>query len=201
MKRIGVFVLVGLLLCTGLFAQGTREDSVAADGKTSLKWAVWDVAATTYYQPLIDAYEAKNPNVKIEMLDLGSADFMTMLQTQLSGGDSTIDVVAIKDIPGYNNLVKRNLLMNLNDKVRSEGIDLSLYGGVPEALTVNGNLYGVPFRNDFWVVFYNKDLFDRAGVAYPSNDMTFAEFDALARRMTSGVGANKVYGAHYHIWR
>jgi multiple sugar transport system substrate-binding protein len=201
MKKIAVFVLVSLLLCTGLFAQGTKEDATAAGGKTTIKWAVWDIAATTYYQPLIDAYEARNPNVKIEMLDLGSADFMTMLQTQLSGGDSTIDVVAIKDIPGYNNLVKRNLLMSLNDKVKSEGIDLSLYGGVPEALTVNENLYGLPFRNDFWVVFYNKDLFDRAGVSYPTNDMTFDEYDALARKMTSGSGANKVYGAHYHIWR
>lgn len=55
--------------------------------------------------------------------------------------------------------------------------------------------------SDFWVVYYNKDLFDKAGVEYPSNDMTFDQYDELARKMTSGSGSEKVYGAHYHTWR
>lgn len=36
---------------------------------------------------------------------------------------------------------------------------------------------------------------------YPTNDMTLDEYDALARQMTSGSGAEKVYGCHYHTWR
>lgn len=202
MKKALTIILVLCLAFSSVFAQGTKEAAATtAEGTTNLKWALWDIASTTYYEPLIKAYEAKNPNVKIEMLDLGSADFMTMLQTQLSGGDSSIDVVTIKDIPGYNNLVKRNLLMNLNDKIKSEKVDVSLYGGTTDQISVDGKLYGIPFRSDFWVVFYNKDVFDKAGVAYPDNDMTFAEYDALARKMTSGTGAAKVYGAHYHTWR
>lgn len=202
MKKALTIILVLCLVFTSVFAQGTKEAAAtAAVGTTNLKWALWDIASTTYYEPLIKAYEAKNPNVKIEMLDLGSADFMTMLRTQLSGGDSSIDVVTIKDIPGYNNLVKGNLLMNLNDKIKSEKVDLSLYGGTTDQISVDSKLYGIPFRSDFWVVFYNKDVFDKAGVAYPDNDMTFAEYDALARKMTSGTGAGKVYGAHYHTWR
>ena len=59
----------------------------------------------------------------------------------------------------------------------------------------------MPFRSDFWVLYYNKDLFDAAGVEYPSNDMTMEEYDALARKMTSGEGDQKVYGCHYHTWR
>lgn len=201
MKKAITILLVLCLVFSSVFAQGTKEAATTTEGTTNLKWALWDIASTTYYEPLIKAYEAKNPNVKIEMLDLGSADFMTMLSTQLSGGDSSIDVVTIKDIPGYNNLVKRNLLMNLNDKIKSENVDLSLYGGTTDQISVDGKLYGIPFRSDFWVVFYNKDVFDKAGVAYPDNDMTFAEYDAIARKMTSGVGAAKVYGAHYHTWR
>jgi multiple sugar transport system substrate-binding protein len=202
MKKALTIILVLCLVFSSVFAQGTKEAAAStAEGTTNLKWALWDIASTTYYEPLIKAYEAKNPNVTIEMLDLGSADFMTMLQTQLSGGDSSIDIVTIKDIPGYNNLVKRNLLMNLNDKIKSEKVDVSLYGGTTDQISVDGKLYGIPFRSDFWVIFYNKDVFDKAGVAYPDNDMTFAEYDALARRMTSGTGAAKVYGAHYHTWR
>ena len=62
-------------------------------------------------------------------------------------------------------------------------------------------MYALPFRSDFWLIFYNKDLFDAAGVPYPGNDMTLDQYDALARRLTRGSGANKTYGAHYHTWR
>lgn len=200
-KVLSVLLVLSLVFCS-VFAAGTKEEVATTEqGVTTLKWALWDIASTTYYEPLIKAYEAAHPNVKIEMLDLGSADFMTMLGTQLSGGDSSIDLVTIKDIPGYNNLVKKNLLMDLNDKIKSAGIDLSLYGGTTDQISVDGKLFGLPFRSDFWLIYYNKDLFDKAGVAYPTNDMTFAQYDALARKMTSGTGANKVYGAHYHTWR
>ena len=166
-----------------------------ADEAVTLKWAVWDTNLTTYYQPLIDAYTAANPNVTIEMVDLGSSDYQNALITQLTG-NADLDVVCVKDIPGYANLVKGGYLIPLNDV----GVDTSVYGGTIEQITVDGSYYALPFRSDHWVIFYNKDAFDAAGVAYPTNDMTMAEYDALARAVTSGVGAEKVYGAHY-TWR
>ncbi len=42
-----------------------------------------------------------HPNVTIEMTDLGSTDYMTQLATQLAGGNGELDVLTIKDIPGY----------------------------------------------------------------------------------------------------
>jgi len=175
-------------------------DAPATKDPVTLKWAMWDLDATAYYKPLVDAYVAKNPNVTIEYVDLGSADFMTMLSTQLSGG-ADLDVLTIKDIPGYANLVKQNHLEPLKSYIASSGIDTSLYGGTTEQITVNNEVYALPFRSDFWLIFYNKDLFDKAGVAYPTNDMTLADYDTLARKMTSGSGANKIYGNHYHTWR
>lgn len=198
MKKTLSILLVVLLALSTVFAQGAKE---TAKGDITLTWALWDIEQTTYYKPIIDAYEASHPGVRIEMLDLGSADYSTMLQTQLSGGDDSIDVVTIKDIPGYNNHIKANLLANLTPYIQKDSVDLGQYGGITDQITVNNNLYALPFRSDFWVIFYNKGLFDKAGVAYPTNDMTFAEYDALARKLTSGTGANKVYGSHYHTWR
>lgn len=166
----------------------------------TLKWALWDWEATAYYKPLIDAYKAAHPNVTIEYVDLGSTDYMTMLSTQLSGG-ADLDVLTIKDIPGYSNLVKQNHLEPLKSYMSTNSIDPSLYGGTVEQIEVGGEVYALPFRSDFWVVYYNKALFDKAGVEYPSNDMTFDQYDELARKMTSGSGSEKVYGAHYHTWR
>ncbi|MCQ2612536.1 MAG: sugar ABC transporter substrate-binding protein [Treponemataceae bacterium] len=200
MKKFALVLMV-LVLAMGMVFAGGKKETKAADNTVTLKWALWDLASTVYYQPLIDAFEAANPGIKIETLDLGSAEYQTMLSTQLTGGDDSIDVAMIKDVPGYATLVNANQLLSLNDFVKTNKIDLSQYAGLADQVTINGNLYELPFRSDFNVVFYNKDLFDAAGVAYPSNDMTWEDFDALARKMTSGTGANKVYGSHYHTWR
>ena len=173
-----------------------------ADGeKTTLKWAVWDESTTPYWSALKDEYEKKNPNVTIEMVDLGSTDYMTVLATELSGSGSDFDLVTIKDVPGYATLVQKNTLEPLSSYIESAGIDLGEYGGTTDQITVDGELYEMPFRSDFWVLFYNKDLFDAAGVDYPTNDMTFDEYDALARKVASDEFGSQVYGSHYHTWR
>ena len=193
MKKVRVVVL----LMAALFLFGT---CATAAEPVALKWAVWDTHLVTYYEPLIEAFRAKNPHVTFELIDLGAADYHVVASTQLSGGVD-FDVVTIKDIPGYANLVSQNHLEPLNCYIASAGVDTSLFGGITEQIAVDGEVYALPFRSDFWIIYYNKDLFDAAGVAYPTNDMTFAEYDAIARQVTRGSGAEKVYGAHYHTWR
>lgn len=205
--------IVSLVLATVLSASlatgcsGGNKESSTTSGTTStnekehLVWAVWDVSSTAYYQPLLDAYKEKNPNVEIELKDLGSTDYDTALSTQLAGGDSGIDIITIKDMPGYANMVNAGQLEDLTSFIESSNIDKSAYSGVIEQITVDGKTYALPFRNDFWVIYYNKDAFDKAGVDYPTNDMTFKQYDELARKVTSGSGNDKVYGTNYHTWR
>lgn len=187
---------------SGDAAETTAADTAAASGDaTTLKWAVWDISKTPYYEPLITAFEEQHPGVTVEMVDLGFTDYMTVLATQLSGSGSDFDVVTIKDVPGYATLVNKGVLEALDDRIAADGVDLSLYGGVTDQVTVDGKLYELPFRNDIWVLYYNKDVFDAAGVAYPTNDMTWEEYDALARSLTDTTPGSEVYGAHYHTWR
>ncbi len=169
--------------------------------KVTLKWAIWDKESTAYWQALADAYEASHDNVTIDMVDLGSTDYMTVLATELSGSGTEFDVVTVKDVPGYATLVQKNAIRSLDDYIKADGVDLSKYAGVTDQVTVDGSLYELPFRNDFWVLFYNKDIFDAEGVEYPTNDMTFEEYDALARKVTKTDFGNQIYGAHYHTWR
>ncbi len=177
------------------------EEAAPADGQTVLKWAMWDKDLTVYYQPLIDAYEAAHPEVKIELVDLGSSDYQTVLATQLTGSGSDFDVVTIKDVPGYTTLVNKGVLEPLDEYISRDGVDLAAFKGLTDQVKVDDKLYELPFRSDFWVMFYNKDIFDAAGVDYPTNDMTFEEYDALARSVTNTTPGEEVYGAHYHTWR
>ncbi|SFG51026.1 ABC transporter substrate-binding protein [Oribacterium sp. WCC10] len=228
MKKIVSSVLVASLAATSLAACGgsstapatttaaaketatteaAKESAATEAAKEStgdavtLKWALWDASSITYYQPLIDAYKAEHPNVDIEMVDLGSTDYSTVLGTQLSGSGSDFDVVTIKDVPGYMTLVNKGVLEPLDDKIKEAGIDLSQYGGITDQVKINDALYELPFRSDIWVLYYNKDVFDKAGVDYPTNDMTWDQYDELARKVTDTTPGSEVYGAHYHTWR
>lgn len=173
------------------------EEDASSDGEeVTLSWAVWDLESTAYWEAMADGYMAENPNVTIEMTDFSSTDYMTQLTTQLAGGNGELDIVTIKDIPGYSNLINLEMLVPMNDILERDTDD---FGGVIEQLTADdGNFYAVPFRSDFWVLFYNKDLFDAAGLEYPSNDMTIEEFDELIYEVAEATG---VYGNFYHTWR
>lgn len=215
MKKKIALLLSALMMTGALAACGekaetpqTGTDTPPAQGetpsegeKTVLKWAIWDLEATPYWKALEEAYEAENKNVDLELVDLGSADYMTVLATELSGTGSDFDVVTIKDVPGYATLINKNTLEPLGSYIEGSELNIEDYGTVIDQITVDEKLYQLPFRNDFWLVYYNKDIFDNAGVDYPTNDMTFEEYDKLARSVTDTTFGEQVYGAHYHTWR
>ncbi len=201
LNRRGMNLIAALLAVLFTISGGLMAGGVSAQGEpVTLTMSAWDVATTPYWQAVIDAYEAANPNVTIELVDLPSADYQDVMNIRLSGGDDT-DIITVKDIPGYSAMLTRNQIIPLNEYIERDGLDLSVYSGAAEELTYEGSIYGLPFRSDIWILFYNKAIFDAAGVEYPDNDMTWAEFDALARQLTSGSGADKIYGAHFHVWR
>jgi multiple sugar transport system substrate-binding protein len=191
-----------LALLAMLFAVcgGLISSRASAQDEVTLTMSAWDVATTPYWQAVIDAYQAANPNVKIELVDIPSAEYQDTMNVRLSGGDDT-DILTVKDIPGYSAMLTRGQIVPLNDYIEADAIDLSAYSGAAEELTYEGSIYALPFRSDIWILYYNKAIFDAAEIEYPTNDMTWAEFDALARQLTSGEGADKIYGAHFHTWR
>ena len=91
-----------------------------------------------------DAYEASHPGVTIEMVDLGSTDYMTVLATELSGSGSDFDVVTVKDVPGYATLVQKGSILSLDDYISKDGVDLSKYAGVTDQVTVDGSCMSCP---------------------------------------------------------
>ena len=59
----------------------------------------------------------------------------------------------------------------------------------------------MPYRQDFWVLYYNKNLFDAAGLDYPDH-VTWDEYADLAQKLTgTDAAGQKVYGTYHHIWR
>lgn len=106
-----------------------------------------------------------------------------------------MDVIDIKELSDVHNWVEQGYVESLDSYVEKDQYNLGNYLGLENNYRADGALYGLPYRSDFWVLFYNKTLFDAAGVDYPTNDMTWEEYAALAEKMTQGDGIDKIYGS------
>jgi multiple sugar transport system substrate-binding protein len=191
-------LVVGSVLagCGGSDSSGNGEKT--KDGKVVLKVTVWNYDTTPEFKALFEAYEKENPNVKIEPIDIEAAQYDQKLTTMLASGDNT-DVLTMKNVIGYSNYANRGQLKDMSEYVKS--LDGDKYNGTLDFLKVeDGKTYALPYRMDFWVLYYNKDLFDQAGIPYPEN-ITWEEYRELAKKLTSGSGNNIVYGAYNHTWR
>src|SRR5690606_13136256 len=71
--------------------------------------------------------------------------------------------------------------------------------GGADSYTVDGTAYATPYRQDSWVLFYNKELFEQAGVAAPDGSWTWEDFDAAAVELTGKLDGAK--GAYEHGWQ
>jgi multiple sugar transport system substrate-binding protein len=74
---------------------------------------------------------------------------------------------------------------NLDPYIEASGYDLNDYWpGLLESAKYQGSVYGLPRDIEVNIIYYNKDLFDAAGVAYPSEDWTWDDFLAVAEKLT-----------------
>ena len=182
-----------------------EEEPAAAEPEapaeeTTIKVATWDASTSAIVNPLIEAFETANPNIKVDLIDIASADYTQKLTVMLNGGNE-LDVVWIKDADTTPSIAARGQLEDLTPYIERDGIDLSAYNGVAETLNMGGKQVALPVSTSFYILFYNKDIFDEANVPYPTNDMTWAEFEELASKVTIGEGNDKKYGALIHTWQ
>ncbi|MBE0601076.1 MAG: extracellular solute-binding protein, partial [Firmicutes bacterium] len=129
---------------------------------------------------MIEVFESKNPGIKIDLQLTGFGDHFTVLATKIAGGNAP-DVFEL-NMENFVSYMLRGQCLPLNDM----GIAMENYSeGTLAAVSNNGDLYGVPDSFSTCLLIYNKDLFDQAGIAYPTNDWTWADAQAAAEKIRS----------------
>lgn len=184
---------LGLTGCAG--AAGPAEPQ-SQEGKTRLTVSVWNYEGTPEFKALFDGYEAANPNVDVEPVDILADDYPQKVTTMLAGGDTT-DVLTMKNVIDYARYANNGQLQEINSVVDTVGKD-NLAG--LDAFDLDGKYYAAPYRQDFWMLYYNKELLKAAGVEEPK-DLTWDEYTALANKLTTTADGKTVYGTYHHIWR
>lgn len=172
-KVIGLVLALAMVLACTSFAM--------ADDAVTLRFWMWDDAQQPAIRAMADEYEASHPNVKIDI----------SCQADVSGLNQKIQAtIGTSDAPeiffmNYN-LAAEYIPLGIVADLTSYGIDQSeLAAGIVGAYTVDGKVYAVAKDTDSYAVFYNKALFDKAGVAYPEASWTIADFCDIAKKLSS----------------
>ncbi|MDR1450280.1 MAG: sugar ABC transporter substrate-binding protein [Propionibacteriaceae bacterium] len=122
------------------------------------------------------------PDIAVN-LQLIANDYDTKVQTMFAGGQAPDIMMTAESVNVYSS---KGQLEDLNPYFAAEGVDpVSSFGqGSVNTYSTDGKLWGAPDRSGAAVVYYNKDLFDAAGVAYPSADWDWDAFRDAAKKLT-----------------
>lgn len=158
----------------------TCVSTALAENIVTLDLWMWDDAQQPAIRAMADEYEASHPNVKIEI----------SCQADVSGLNQKVQAtIGTADAPeiffmNYN-LAAEYIPLGIVADLSPYNIDQSeLASGIVNAYTQDGKVYAVAKDTDSYAVFYNKALFDKAGVPYPEASWTIADFCETAKKLT-----------------
>ncbi len=152
-----------------------------------------------YLEEMKKVFEQQNPDVKINIEVVGFGEYFTLLQTRIAGGTAP-DSYELN----YENFVtyaKKGVLLDLEPLFVKNKFDTSvLDNNALNAFSVEGKQYGLPAMFSDVVLFYNKDLFDKAGASYPTADWTWYDEQKAAEKIRA-LGDN-IFGICHpiHFW-
>ena len=154
---------------------------------------IWDNNQREGLQQIADAWTAES-GVKVNINVVDWDNYWTLLEAGASGGQMP-DVFWMHSNTAQM-YMENDLLLNLDDYIANDdAIDLAnYYDGIVNLYNSNGVQYALPKDHDTIALLYNKAIFDKYGVEYPTDDWTWEDVLAAATAITEAGKADGVYG-------
>lgn len=161
----------------------SSEDTTSKEPVT-ITYGLWDTNQAVGIKKMADEFTAANPGIKIELQVNGWSDYWTALEAAASAG-TLPDTFWMHS----NNIYKyasNNMLMDLTDKIASsEKVKMDNFPkGLVQIYNFNGKQFAVPKDYDTIGLWYNKTMFDKAGVKYPDDTWTWNDLYDAAKKLT-----------------
>ena len=181
-------------------SSSTSTDSASSDGASTptvseLSVAIWDNNQLAGLQKIADEW-TETSGVKVTFQVMDWSTYWTMLEAGVSGGEMP-DIFWMHS--GYAEMyTSSGVLLDMNSYIEADdAIDLSnYYDGIVELYSKDGVQYAIPKDHDTIAVVYNKAVFDKYGIEYPTDDMTWEEFAAKAQEISDAGKDDGVYGTY-----
>lgn len=198
-KRKGFYSWVTALLLISIIVSGCGN---ASDGKTGtaspgtgggeedkkveiLLGYYSSDSSDAKMKELIEQFEEKHPNITVKTQSAPYGQFYQKLDTQIAAGQAPD--VWLSDGVYVMKYAQRGAAKDLTDWIAKD-LKADEYYGLDFNKDADGRYWGVPQGIQVGVLFYNKDLFDKAGVAYPTDEWTWEDLKASAAKLTVDAG-------------
>ncbi|MCA9835182.1 MAG: sugar ABC transporter substrate-binding protein [Thermomicrobiales bacterium] len=200
--QAGAVGAAAAMVARNSMAQDATPDATAVTWEpyngeeVTISYGIWDSAQQAGVEEQIAAFKEVQPNITVEIQLTPWADYWTKLQTAVAGGEA-FDVFWLNsaNCPVY---ASAGALVPLDSIFGEGGLDPANY---PEQIlnlySFDGHRYGSPREYDTIALYYNKDIFDAAGEAYPDDTWDWAKFREVAEKLTDE--ANGIYGVGLHL--
>jgi multiple sugar transport system substrate-binding protein len=181
----------------GLATLAASVSAQAVPGNVSFM-VFGDPAELAAYRALTDAFHDEHPEIAVELIHIPSpSDYRLRLGADFAAGDPA-DVVLI-NYRRYAPFAAKGVLEPLAPYLRRSDVisDTDFFPVATDPFRWRGQLMCIPQNISSLVVYYNKDLFDAAGLAYPEDDWTWQDFVDRAQALTmdlDGNGTSDQYG-------
>ena len=190
LKRIMAVAMTAAMGLTMLAGCGGGDTNASGSGNSgggstdTLQVKIWDSTQQAGIQEICDEWSAESGiSVKVEVVNWDQ--YWTLLEAGASGGQMP-DVFWMHS-NNSQRYMDADLLLNLNDYIdKDDAIDLNnYYSDIVDLYTRDdGNHYAIPKDYDTIALWYNKDMFDAAGVEYPTNDWTWEDLHEAGKALT-----------------
>lgn len=174
-------------------------------GKKTIRFTTWgSPASNKIYQDVVDEFEKKNPDIDVELMMLPWSAYHRKILTMFAAG-SKLDVMRLAN-SYFPQFMEKGAFLPLDKYIERDRDEIDLGDFYPEALmgclADDGRICGLPVDIAGWAIYYNRGIFDKAGLSYPDESWTWDTFLNVAGKLTrdlDGDGRIDQYGAYVKV--
>ena len=195
MKNKFFYIAISCLLALGILfsacakaADSTEATDASSETVSSEPVTIKVMSFFAYDNPEVEeavvaAFEAANPDITVDFEAVPFSDIFLKYKTLIAGNEAP-DVMSMNFDNAYT-FAALGSLEPLDEWIASSGLDTSIYyQSTMDMFKVDGVQYSMPATFSDVVLFYNKDLFDTAGLEYPARDWTWDDLKTAAIALT-----------------
>ena len=178
---IAAATVIGL---SGMTACGGSEEAKEDSGEVTLTFALWDKLQKDGMEQMAAAFEKENPGIKIKVEMTPWDQYWTKMQAS-GAGDTLPDIFWMHPEQVYE-YANGGKIMDMSELIEnSSDVDMSKFPqNVVNDFNIDGKQYAIPKDYSTFGLWYNKDIFDEKGVAYPDDTWTWDTLQEAAEKLT-----------------
>ncbi|WP_313614214.1 ABC transporter substrate-binding protein [Agrobacterium sp.] len=166
----------------------------AAEAATTVKfWHSFNKSNGQALDKIIANFEAANPDIDVEAEFVGNYNDITAKLQAAIPARRAPDAV-ILEVTRYGLFANNNILTDLTPYFDADPLKADLYDYAKEVGVINGKNYVVPFNSSTPVLYFNKDIFTRAGLPADTPLKTFDEIMTAAKTVSEKLGSEGISG-------